>query len=166
MPTINRVCPWTSLNVNRSPLCYTGILLDFSIAYSASLLSIQAPHPKIRLTKALNRDTLNQASSGENHWTFDSDRPNFDGRILWKVKLCVYNCSLLELTYRRLTKKLTPVIKSLNSHSAQLLLEKRRNFEGGPLCSKQFFSTNYKTGEIVIFVWHARWEFYGNFYHT
>ena len=51
----------------------------------------------------------------------------------------MYNFFLLEPAYRRLTKKLFPVIKSLNSDQTQSILEKRKNFEGGLLCPEQFF---------------------------
>ena len=56
-----------------------------------------------------------------------------------EVTLWVYNCSLLEFTYRRLTEKLTPVIKSLNSDSTQPILAEWRNFKGDPLCPGEFF---------------------------
>ena len=51
----------------------------------------------------------------------------------------VYSFSLLEPTYQRLTEKLPPIIKSLNSDPTQSILEKQTNFEGGPLYPEQFF---------------------------
>ena len=44
--------------------CLFGtVLLDLSISYSASLLSLQALYPRIPLTKTLNQTTLNRGSS-------------------------------------------------------------------------------------------------------
>ena len=64
----------------------------------------------------------------------------------------MYNFFILEPAYRRLTKKLTAVIKSLNSDPTQSILEKRKNFEGGPLRPEQFFfPTSYKSSKIWIF---------------
>ena len=39
------------------------VLLDLSIGYSASLFSLQAPHPRITLTETLNRTILIRLSS-------------------------------------------------------------------------------------------------------
>ena len=47
----------------------------------------------------------------------------------------LYSCFLLELKYRRLTKELNPVTQSLHSNLTQSILEKRKNFKGGPQIS-------------------------------
>ena len=61
----------------------------------------------------------------------------------------MHNFSLLEPAYRCLTNKLTPVLKSLNSDATQSILEKRKNFKGGPLCPEQFFfPASNKNGKI------------------
>ena len=41
--------------------------------------------------------------------------------------------------------------KSLNLDPTQSILEKRKNFEGGPLCPEQFFFFRRVTGKIWIF---------------
>ena len=94
---------------------------------------------KKKSTTLKNQDFINYLK--KNRRIFNNVKSNFYGQILLQVRLWMnISRSLLELTYRRLTDKLTPVIKSLNSDPTQSILEKRNKFMGGPLCPRQFFS--------------------------